>query len=110
MFLVRIASATHCSARRNYPPYLGPARYFQERCEITGLRSGPVQPEKRAHATVFQDGGGFVKDTGKAPVPIVFDKLIQRHEMPETIGILINPGVLPAPATAEQNHYNRTFE
>ncbi len=68
------------------------------------------KPEKPACVMVFQDGGGFVKEDGGARVPIVFDNLIQKGEMPVTIGIFINPGVLPVPAASQQNRYNRSFE
>ncbi|MEO7145252.1 MAG: SMP-30/gluconolactonase/LRE family protein, partial [Bryobacteraceae bacterium] len=66
---------------------------------------------KPACVMVFQDGGGFVTEKGRWNAPIVFDNLINRHEMPVTIGIFINPGVLPAlDAGHEQNRYNRSLE
>src|SRR5687767_3831813 len=45
---------------------------------------------------VFQDGGSYVNDKGQFRVPIVFDNLIHKKEMPVTIAILINPGNVPA--------------
>lgn len=39
---------------------------------------------------VFQDGGGY-----KNYVPVIFDNLIARGEMPVTVGIFLNPGVRP---------------
>ena len=45
---------------------------------------------------VFQDGGGMVAETGSWRVPIVFDNLIHKGEIPVTIGVFIDPGVLPA--------------
>src|SRR5258708_31891834 len=69
------------------------------------------QSGKPACVMVFQDGGGMVTETGGWRVPIVFDNLINRGEMPVTIGVFINPGVLPAASTAtQQNRYNRSFE
>ncbi len=59
---------------------------------------------------IFQDGGGYIAEDGRWRVPIVFDNLINRHEMPVTIGIFINPGVLPALSADQQNRYNRSFE
>ena len=59
---------------------------------------------------VFQDGAMFIKEDGRARVPIVFDNLIAKHEMPVTIGIFINPGVLKALSPEQQNRYNRSFE
>jgi gluconolactonase len=66
--------------------------------------------DKPACVMVFQDGGGFVKEDGRARVPIVFDNLIARHEMPVTIGIFINPGVLKALSPDQQDRFNRSFE
>jgi len=41
---------------------------------------------------VFQDGHTYVKEDGDFRVPIVFDNLIHKQEMPVTIGLFINPG------------------
>jgi enterochelin esterase family protein len=41
---------------------------------------------------VFQDGHAYLSEEGDFRVPIVFDNLIQKKEMPVTIGIFINPG------------------
>ena len=49
---------------------------------------------KPACVMVFQDGGGFVSEGGFR-VPIVFDNLIYKKQMPVTIGIFLNPGVVP---------------
>ncbi|MGH9406167.1 MAG: SMP-30/gluconolactonase/LRE family protein [Terriglobia bacterium] len=68
------------------------------------------KPEKPACVMVFQDGGGFVKGNGSSRVPIVFDNLINRHQMPVTIGIFINPGVMPARAGNQRARYNRSYE
>ncbi len=48
--------------------------------------------ERAACVMVFQDGHAYVSETGQFRVPIVFDNLIHRGEMPITIGIFINPG------------------
>ncbi|MCA9202819.1 MAG: esterase family protein [Planctomycetales bacterium] len=45
-----------------------------------------------AAVMVFQDGHAYVKEDGEFRVPIVFDNLIHRGQMPVTIGIFINPG------------------
>ena len=65
---------------------------------------------KPACVMVVQDGGGWVSDTGAFRAHIVFDNLIHKKEMPVTIGIFINPGVLPALSPSQQNRYNRSFE
>src|SRR4051794_34627848 len=57
---------------------------------------------KPAAVMVFQDGATFVNENGNFRVPIVFDNLIHKKEMPVTIGILVSPGILPARSTSEQ--------
>ena len=59
---------------------------------------------KPAALMVFQDGGGYVGETGQQRVPIVFDNLIAKGEMPVTIGVFINPGMRGT------NGSNRSFE
>ncbi len=68
---------------------------------------------KPAALMVFQDGGGYVSETGGQRVPIVFDNLIAKGEMPVTIGVFINPGNRTAPdssAVGANNRSNRSFE
>lgn len=65
---------------------------------------------KPAPVMIFQDGAGFVNETGRFRVPIVFDNLIAKGAMPATIAILINPGVLPALSPEHQDRYNRSYE
>lgn len=50
-------------------------------------------PDKPACVMFFEDGKGTLND-GPMRVPIVFDNLIAKHEMPVTIAIMINPGVM----------------
>ena len=59
---------------------------------------------KPAALMVFQDGGGYVGETGQQRVPVVFDNLIAKGEMPVTIGVFINPGMRGT------NGSNRSFE
>jgi sugar lactone lactonase YvrE/enterochelin esterase-like enzyme len=59
---------------------------------------------------VFQDGAGYVNENGSWRVPVVFDNLIHKHEMPATIGVFIDPGVLPARAPGQRERYNRSLE
>jgi gluconolactonase len=59
---------------------------------------------------VFQDGAGYVKADGGWRVPVVFDNLIHKKEMPVTIGIFVNPGVAPAPSEAALPRFNRSVE
>ena len=59
---------------------------------------------------VFQDGGGYVKEDGRWRAPIVFDNLIHKGEMPVTIGVFVDPGVLPAATGDSPIRYDRSFE
>jgi gluconolactonase len=65
---------------------------------------------KPACLMIFQDGGGMVGENSTWRTPIVLDNLIHKREMPVTIAIFINPGVLPALAEGQQARYNRSFE
>ena len=67
-------------------------------------------PEKPACVMLFEDGTSYVKESGRARIPIVFDNLIARHEMPVTIAILIDPGVLKAPKPDQADRLNRSYE
>lgn len=55
--------------------------------------------EEPAAVMVFQDGGG-----AKNYVPVVFDNLIAKGDMPVTVAICINPGTL------DGGRSNRSFE
>ena len=67
-------------------------------------------PAKPACLMVFQDGGGYVNEGGANKVPIVFDNLIAKGEMPLTIGLFVDPGVVPAPNVESQPRFNRSYE
>lgn len=54
---------------------------------------------------VFQDGMGYLKT-----VPTAFDNLIHSGDLPVTIGLFINPGVVPATSENALARYNRSFE
>jgi enterochelin esterase-like enzyme len=66
--------------------------------------------DKPANVMVFQDGGWYVDSEREFRVPIVFDNLIHKGEMPVTIGIFINPGVFPPVREGEKPISNRSFE
>ncbi len=66
--------------------------------------------KKPACVMVFQDGGSYQDLKGSFRVPTVFDNLIHKKEMPVTIGIFINPGVIPAKGSNERSRSNRSFE
>lgn len=81
-------------AVRNYSVYI-PAQYDG---------SSP------AALMVFQDGGSYANKTGQFRVPVVFDNLIHKKQMPVTIGIFLNPGSIPAAKPGDQARSNRSFE
>jgi len=71
----------------------------------------PAQYDKAKPACVmvFQDGGShYLK--AEFRVPVVFDNLIHKKEMPVTIGIFINPGTIPAKEQGQKGRSNRSFE
>jgi enterochelin esterase-like enzyme len=72
----------------------------------------PAQYERETPACVmiFQDGGSYVNTNGQFRVPIVFDNLIHKKEMPVTIGLFINPGEIPPSEPGKQARRNRSFE
>lgn len=73
------ASEVFPNTTRNYWVYV-PAQY---------------DPAKPAALMIYQDGHAFVNLEGSFRIPIVFDNLIYRREMPVTIGVFINPGRTP---------------
>lgn len=58
---------------------------------------------------VFQDGFKYADELG-ARVPIVFDNLIHKKEMPVTVGVFINPGVFDGSTDRKKGESNRSFE
>src|SRR5205823_7672349 len=63
---------------------------------------------KPAAFMVFMDGSGALGNGTR--VPVVFDNLIAKHELPPMIGIFVDPGVLPAIGPAAQSRFERVFE
>ena len=63
-----------------------------------------------AAVMVFQDGGSYVNTKRSFRVPTVFDNLIHKGQMPVTIGVFINPGVVPASKAGARPRRNRSFE
>ena len=57
------------------------------------------KPDGSAALMVFQDGRGYHTPTGNWRVPIVFENLIARGEMPVTVAVMINPGNDPTKPT-----------
>ncbi len=80
--------------RRDYSVYV-PAQY---------------SPEKPASLMVFMDGQNYAKPDGPFRVPIVFDNLIHKRELPVTIAVFVNPGTIPATKPGAKDRSNRSFE
>lgn len=60
---------------------------------------------------VLQDGGNFIRENGPFKSADVFDRLMSSGAMPPTVGLFVQPGVVPPlnPET-QQGRYNRSFE
>jgi enterochelin esterase family protein len=65
---------------------------------------------KPACLMVFFDGGGYAKPDGASRVPVVFDNLIAKKQMPVTVGVFVNPGAIKATTPGAKDRSNRSFE
>jgi len=65
-------------------------------------------PARPTAFMVFLDGSGSLSNNVR--VPVVFDNLIAKGELPPLIGIFVDPGVLPALSDNDQNRFERVFE
>ena len=65
---------------------------------------------KPACLMVFFDGGGYAKADGATRVPVVFDNLIAKKEMPVTVAVFVNPGNIKATTAGAKDRSNRSFE
>lgn len=63
---------------------------------------------KPAAFMIFLDGSGAAGNGIR--VPVVFDNLIHKKELPVMIGIFVDPGVLPAVTEKAQSRFERVFE
>ncbi len=64
-------------------------------------------PEKRQCLLVVQDGIGRANDWR---LQTVMDNLIHKGEMPSTIGLFVDHGIVPAANEEAQPRFNRSFE
>lgn len=67
-------------------------------------------PARPAALVVVQDGKSFSDENGYWRTPAVLDNLIHRGEMPVTVGVFIDPGVLPAARAGESAQPDRSVE
>ena len=65
---------------------------------------------KPACVMIFFDGGGYANVSGASRVPVVFDNLIAKKEMPVTIAVFVNPGNFKATQPGAKDRSNRSFE
>ncbi len=63
--------------------------------------------DKPAAVMIVQDG---LSRAQQWKMPEIFDNLIHKGEMPVTIGIFVNPGVVPSTKEGAQPRFNRSFE
>ncbi len=61
-----------------------------------------------ASLMVFQDGHLYLDPEGEMRVPVVFDNLIHRGEMPVTIGVFVDPGK-PENRNAEYDAFSDAY-
>lgn len=66
--------------------------------------------EQPACVMVVQDGAEHLKHERRWHIPTVLDNLIHRGEIPVTIGIFLNPGMIPAAVEGGAPRNNRSFE
>jgi enterochelin esterase-like enzyme len=59
---------------------------------------------------VFLDGAGFMRPDGAFRVPVVFDNLISKGEMPVTIAVAVNPGTIEPTLPAAKARSTRSLE
>ncbi len=88
------ASEVFPGTRRDYAVYV-PSQYSSK---------------EPANLMVFMDGMNYLKPEGDFRVPVVFDNLIHKKEMPVTIAVFVNPGIVPATIEGAADRSNRSFE
>lgn len=63
-----------------------------------------------ACVTIVQDGEAHFSPERRWRIPTILDNLIHRGAIPVTIGIFINPGVIPATREGTPERHQRSFE
>ena len=66
--------------------------------------------DRPACLMVFFDGAGMMGANGSYRVPVVFDNLIAKGDMPVTIAVAVNPGTFAPLAPGAKARSNRAFE
>jgi sugar lactone lactonase YvrE/enterochelin esterase-like enzyme len=72
----------------------------------------PPQSTEAAPAAlmVFQDGAVYAKMDGAFRAPVVFDALIDAGEMPVTVAVFVNPGIVSPTRAGAKPQSIRSFE
>jgi enterochelin esterase-like enzyme len=65
-------------------------------------------PGKPTPFMIFLDGSQALDNSMR--VPVVLGNLIAKHDLPTTIAIFVDPGILPVASDVDQNRYNRIDE
>lgn len=86
-----LASKIYPGTQRDYWIYV-PAQYTADKAACT---------------MIVQDGLGRAQDWH---MPQIFDNLIHAGEVPVTVGIFVNPGIVPPVKDKAQPRFNRSFE
>lgn len=63
--------------------------------DVTVYLPAGFQPGEETCLMVWQDGSRHADPHGALRVPVVFDNLIHKKEMPRTVGVFIDPGRKP---------------
>lgn len=77
--------------------------------DVTVYIPQQYHPEQEACLMVWQDGSRHVDPSGGMRASVVFDNLIQKKEMPVTIGVFVDPGRKPNQKGGDKAA-NRGFE
>ena len=88
-----------------------PAQYadlVKSLANYDGNERQPGSQREGAALMVFQDGHAYVDENGQFRVPIVFDNLIHKGDMPVTIGLFIDPGHVDDELLGEKPRWSLT--
>ncbi|KAA5546322.1 hydrolase [Roseiconus nitratireducens] len=66
--------------------------------------------DQPANLMVFMDGSNYAKSDGAFRVPEVLDELIDQQQIPTTIAVFVDPGVIASTKPGASDRSNRSFE
>ena len=96
---------------KSFPAWSGTAVYPDTRRDLwiytpPGFDAATDDPA----LIVFNDGGGYLDRNGAIRAAAVLDSLAGGGEIAPTVGVFVNPGVLPSAADAESAQVQRSVE